>query len=214
MSDRLIIRIFILFFAVGVLLHLVPALTIIPLHITDAFLLAANAVVLVLLLKINATGRFLIFFISSYLLTFAAEAAGVSTGEVFGAYRYGDTMKLQWLEVPLIIPFNWVILVLGMTSVFTALRIPRVILPLLAAGGLVLFDFIMEPVAVQLDYWTWEGGNIPLQNYLAWFIIAWIVSSAAVFLKIKLDSKPLRAYVFIQLGFFLILNVFFRYTGG
>jgi hypothetical protein len=41
-----------------------------------------------------------------------------------------------------------------------------------------MFDWIMEPVAIRLDYWTWAGGDIPMQNYFAWFVIATVSAFA------------------------------------
>jgi putative membrane protein len=201
---------YLLFFLVGLILHLVPALRFIPENITDLFLLTANLIVLVQVTRINARVGFLVFFLLAWMFTYFAEVLGVYTGHVFGAYHYGSAMKLQVLAVPLVIPFNWVMLVLGMLSIVRLTKLPVWAIPPLAAMGLVLFDYTLEPVAVILDYWTWEGGSIPLQNYLAWFIIALFVSSAAQILKFDLDKKLIRYYILIQWVFFLILNVFLR----
>jgi putative membrane protein len=213
-KEKNIIGAFVAFFLVGIILHLVPALSFIPRNITDVFLFTANAIVFVQVLRMNNRSRFALFFLAAWLFTYLAEVAGVNTGRVFGAYQYGDALKLQVLEVPLIIPFNWVMLVLGMTSIMRSLRIPSWMVPLLAATGLVIFDFVMEPVAIALDYWTWQDSDIPAQNYLAWFLIAFLVSAAAWMLKFGLDKKLLRYYVVIQLVFFLVLNVFFRFSGA
>lgn len=72
----------------------------------------------------------------------------------------------------------------------------------------------MEPVAMKLDYWNWQDQVIPIQNHLAWFIIALLVFSVVVFTKINLKKKTLWYYVIVQWFFFLALNVFFRYFGG
>lgn len=65
----------------------------------------------------------------------------------------------------------------------------------------------MEPVAVYLDYWIWAGPGIPVQNYLAWFFIALVVSAVAQLTSIRLNSHLLRYYLIIQFIFFLILNL-------
>jgi uncharacterized membrane protein len=42
---------------------------------------------------------------------------------------------------------------------------------LLAGFLTVLLDVALEPMASGLArYWLWEGGIIPLQNYLSWFV--------------------------------------------
>jgi putative membrane protein len=70
------------------------------------------------------------------------------------------------------------------------------------------FDFILEPVAVKLQFWSWENGQIPLLNYICWFTIS------AILLGIKLYFKAIRFNIFatslliIQALFFLMLNLF------
>lgn len=210
MKENRVIAGITVFFLSGVVLHMIPVLSPFLLNITDFCLCVINIIVLYLVLKINNRRTFLIVFFSCFVFTYLAEVAGVHTGKVFGIYHYGSTMKLQVHEVPLIIPFNWVMLVLGMTSIVQSFRLPSWLVPFLAAAGLVIFDFTMEPVAMELDYWDWKDHIIPIQNYIAWFIIALLVSSVLVLAKIKLGKKVLWYYVIVQWFFFLALNVFFR----
>ena len=76
------------------------------------------------------------------------------------------------------IAFNWVVVVHGACCVAGRALPPglgklrRPALALLAGLACAAFDYLMEPVAVRLDYWQWAGGAIPLQNYAAWFAIA------------------------------------------
>ncbi|MBE0653483.1 MAG: carotenoid biosynthesis protein, partial [Bacteroidales bacterium] len=65
----------------------------------------------------------------------------------------------------------------------------------------------MEPVAMHLDYWQWEGDIIPFQNYAAWFIISLVFSYALAIFRIRTDSWLLRWYFIIQLGFFLLFRL-------
>ena len=68
------------------------------------------------------------------------------------------------------------------------------------------FDFILEPVAVKLHFWSWNNGQIPLFNYICWFTIS------TVLLGVKMYFKAIRFNVFatslliIQALFFLMLN--------
>jgi len=211
MKEERIITGFAVFFLVGIILHSVPSLSFIPGYITDAFLFAANIIVFLHIRRGNRSVLFLVFFFSAFLFTYLAEVLGVFTGKIFGVYQYGLTLKVQLLQVPLIIPFNWVMLVLGMTSIVQAFRLPRMLIPPIAALGLTIFDFTMEPVAIRLDYWSWQGPGIPLQNYLAWFSIALLISSGSVLFRFRLENRLLRSYVIIQWVFFLVLNVFFHY---
>ena len=209
-GDRIIVWIG-LFFLVGIMFHLIPALSPLSRHITGPFLLAVNILVVIRVLRKNRRRIFIALFLGALIFTFLAEAAGVRTGEIFGPYGYGSIFKVQLLEVPLIIPLNWVILVLGMTSLAGTFRLPAWTIPFFAAFGLVLFDYTMEPVAVRLDYWSWRNGEIPIRNYLAWFIIGVFLSSATLISGVNLKQKIVRYYVLIQGFFFLTLNVFFRW---
>ena len=46
-----------------------------------------------------------------------------------------------------------------------------------------IFDWVMEPVAVKLGYWQWENDRIPLYNYISWIIISTILLT--LFRKLK-----------------------------
>jgi putative membrane protein len=65
----------------------------------------------------------------------------------------------------------------------------------------------MEPVAIYLNYWNWEGDVIPLQNYVAWFLIAFFFASIFSYLKIEIKGKIFAHYFLIQFFFFVILNL-------
>ena len=36
----------------------------------------------------------------------------------------------------------------------------------------VFFDWIMEPVAMKLGFWQWTNQQVPLYNYVCWFLIS------------------------------------------
>jgi len=194
-------------FGAGVVFHIIPFTKPLVLKITDLFLFGINGYVIYVLLKAKPDKKLIIWSISAFLLTYLAELAGVKTGKVFGDYWYGETMRLQIEGVPLVIAFNWVILILATNSMAGVFNAGRFILPILASLLIVVFDFVMEPVAMKLDYWQWSGDMIPFQNYLAWFMIALLFSYALAFLRIQVQSKLLNAYLIIQFAFFLILRI-------
>ncbi len=204
--DTLIMSGLIFFFGSGIIFHIVPSFYPVTRYITDLFLLLANSLVFYSLLSSTRERRLIPWSIIAFILTFSLEALGVYTGIIFGTYQYGETMKFRLLNVPLIIAFNWLILILATSSLARLISSNPWINTTLAAIFILIFDFIMEPVAVMLDYWTWAGSIIPVQNYLAWFIIAWVLSSYLQFREVKLKSPLLRAYFFIQLVFFIALG--------
>ena len=174
---RRIVFVLTVLFSVGFVGHLLPATASWMLFLTPGFLLFTS--LLVAAPVVAAGGWPIVLWMGmAYAFTFWMEAVGVATGAVFGEYTYGPTLGWAWRGVPLIIAFNWVMVVNGAMSLATRI-VPvmaggwrKPLLVLLTAGGATLFDYIMEPVAIRLNYWTWTQGVIPLQNYAAWFGLA------------------------------------------
>lgn len=124
--------------------------------------------------------NYLIWVIVVIVGGFFAEWIGVNTGLLFGSYSYGTTLQPQLAGVPVAIGFAWV------TSASGAIAWSRKLLArrekfwipsLLAAFLMLVFDMIMEPSAVFLDYWTWQGGRVPVNNYLTWFGLGFLFIS-------------------------------------
>jgi putative membrane protein len=110
-----------------------------------------------------------------YLLSFLVEMAGVQTGLIFGRYEYGDVLGIKVLETPLLIGVNWLILIVATSSLMDYSNLPAWLRNLLAAALMTFTDVLIEPVAIALGFWHWFGQPVPLQNYLAWFITAWLL---------------------------------------
>ncbi|MEX0636794.1 MAG: carotenoid biosynthesis protein, partial [Ferruginibacter sp.] len=73
----------------------------------------------------------------------------------------------------------------------------------------VLFDWLMEPVAVKLGYWTWLGdGEIPFYNYVCWFFISLILLLLFKKMPFRKSNKFAVNLLLIQSMFFLILRTF------
>ncbi len=205
--DKIIASALALFFVVGFTGHLNSGTLPLMLGMTP-FILAASSL-LVLIRTVRDDPRHLLLWTAgTYLFTFAAETAGVATGAVFGPYHYGSTLGVKFLEVPLIIGLNWTLIVFALASiVFRFINNPlrgAILTGILAAT----FDWIMEPAAIALDYWTWDTlQGIPLQNYLAWFLIAAVCAFFFRLGKLKTGSNLPVYYLLIQLGFFAGLRI-------
>jgi putative membrane protein len=102
-------------------------------------------------------------------ITFALEVIGVKTGLVFGEYKYGETLGLKLFEVPLIIGFNWILVILGTISVAQLITKNVLANSLIAATISVIFDLVLEPIAIKLDYWQWSQNVIPFKIILPGF---------------------------------------------
>jgi putative membrane protein len=141
-----------------------------------------------------------------YVLTFSLEAIGVATGLVFGDYDYGDTLGLNALGVPLVIGFNWVLVVLGALAITRRVVSGPIPVALFTATLTTAFDIVMEPVAIALDYWTWVAVIPPLHNYLGWFTISFLVALALEHFRVTTRNDLYIHYYAVQIVFFAVLN--------
>lgn len=143
-----------------------------------------------------------------YVVTFTLEGLGVATGLVFGEYAYGNTLGLKAASVPLVIGFNWVLVVLGGIVIAQRFTDNVWLVALVAAALTTAFDVAMEPVAMALDYWDWDVGHVPLQNYVAWFVISFAVALSYGLLRLRTGSQLYAHYFAVQLVFFLVIGPF------
>jgi bisanhydrobacterioruberin hydratase len=194
-------------FGVGAVGHLISSVRSPMISITPFVLLAMG--LLVLYFPVKQKGRPLVYWICGiYLVTFFLEAIGVATGKIFGNYIYGSSLGFRIFDVPLIIGFNWVVVILGSIALASRITKAPVLRVIFTAIVAVIFDSIIEPAAIRLDYWQWEAGSIPLQNYAVWFIIALAAASVFVISGLQTTSRELSHYLIAQLSFFVVLNVF------
>lgn len=193
-------------YTVGFLGHIVPATRGIMFTLTPWALLICGLIILVPEFTERDT-RFFAWFLVSGIVTFFIEAAGVATGRIFGPYAYGDVLGVKALGVPIIIGFNWVVVLFGSIQLSACIVKRRWQAVLLAPLLVVAFDFIMEPVAVAFGYWKWFSDGVPLQNYAAWFIISFCLALFYTAAGIR-GRRRLPAYYFILLSlYFALLNI-------
>jgi putative membrane protein len=142
-----------------------------------------------------------------FALGFLVEVIGVSTGVLFGEYTYGATLGFKLFETPLMIGVNWILLSLasfGISSFFLKKQLPIILLSSLL---MVLMDVLIEPIAISLDFWTWALGDIPLQNYVMWFFVSFIMNAIMSFNRLKIDYKISFGLLLSQILFFTLLSL-------
>jgi putative membrane protein len=193
------------FYAVGIIGHVVDFTFPYMIMLTPYVLLIFG--ILVLYYATDFDRRLLMWCCGTYIFTFCIEALGVYTGEIFGSYHYGDTLGIKVFAVPLVIGFNWVLVVLGAISIAQKFVRHTILIVVLAGALTVVFDIPLEIVAVNLDYWHWQLSSVPIQNYVAWFLVAVIV--AFVFTRCKLRAKSNVAvhYYYVQFMFFVLIDI-------
>lgn len=204
-----------IFYTVGIVGIAIPSLRPSTLPLTPMNLLLTSG------LFIWGLNQFTInFFVTAFivfLLGYGVEVAGVQTGVLFGEYYYGKPLGWQVFNVPLMIGVNWFLLAFsasGIANRLTNKAVPKV---LIASCLMVALDFVIEPVAVELDFWNWmplptngeippKNFTVPLQNYIMWFAAALVINSV-IHWRIKQINYPLAAFIFsVQIVFFGVLN--------
>lgn len=219
--EFIVAAVFFVFFLVGTIGHYIVLIRPIMLFVTP-YVLFVYGLIALSPLVIQREWRVLLWVGIVYPVTFALEAIGVATGAIFGAYEYGPTLGAQILSVPVIIGFNWVIVVLGAAlfvrlvalSVISNVQLDRqgfvtrvfaVLSPILIGALALLFDLVLEPVAIRFDYWAWRDVAVPSRNYLAWFLISVGVSVPLSAVKIRTTTRLPTYYVGVQFLFMLSL---------
>lgn len=170
---------------------------------------------------------FFVFMITTVAAGIAVEILGVNTGVLFGEYMYGNVLGYKIKNVPLIIGVNWFVIIyccgISIHSLLTAVveklaaedAAPKKTIRALSvmvdgATLAVFFDWIMEPVAVKLGFWQWEGNDIPLFNYISWFAVSLLLLALFHFGKFSKRNKFAVHLLLIQAMFFLILRTFLQ----
>lgn len=138
---------------------------------------------------------------------FAIEAIGVNTGMIFGEYAYNSVLGLKLFNTPLILGVNWLLLVYCSAAITSMMRMSNIKKILLGSLIIMGYDIILEKVAGNLGMWHWQGGDVPLYNYAAWFVIAFVFHSVIKLLKVKIWNRLAFTVFLAQIFFFLGLFI-------
>ncbi|MBC7744491.1 MAG: carotenoid biosynthesis protein [Flavobacterium sp.] len=155
----------------------------------------------------NKNKEFGLFLLVTYFAGFFIEVLGVSTGFIFGVYTYGETLGIKLADVPLMIGVNWIILIYctGISIKYLKIR-NHLVRATLGSLFLVILDILIEPVAIRFNYWSWDGMNIPFQNYVAWFVFSFCMLMFFFARKFRKNNPAAIIMLVSQTVFFLILN--------
>ncbi len=171
---------------------------------------------------------FYLFLLACFTVGILVEIIGTNSGMLFGNYTYGNVLGFKIKNVPVLIGINWFIIIYcSGISIHTLLmkainrvaahtQKPPTVLKAISvivdgATLAVFFDWLMEPVAVKLGYWVWNGdGSIPLFNYICWFIVSLLLLALFHFAKFSKQNKFAVNLLLIQLMFFLLLRTFLK----
>jgi len=133
------------------------------------------------------------------------EMVGVHTGYLFGNYAYRSALGTKIFDTPIIIGLNWYVIVASSSSLISKFNCSRILKAIIAGALSTLLDVLIEPVAINFDFWSWTDSHIPIWNYVCWFIFS--TTFAYIFLKYQREgNKTASVLYFIWLIFFGVLN--------
>ena len=111
--------------------------------------------------------------------TYAIETIGIQTGWPYGSFAYTIDLGPMLAGVPVALPVFFIplvvnayllcVLLLGERAQNTWLRL------LTVSATVVAMDVVLDPGAVSLGFWTFDGGafyGVPLSNYAGWVLSA------------------------------------------
>jgi bisanhydrobacterioruberin hydratase len=169
---------------------------------------------------------FYLFILFCFVIGICIEIIGTHTGILFGNYAYGNTLGAKVLNVPIVIGINWFVVMfccgiamhLMMYTLVKKIDADEVIKkPILKTISVIvdgatlalIFDWLMEPVAIHLGYWSWGGtGEIPIFNYACWFIFSMLFLLVFHFCTFDKQNKFALHLLLIQIMFFSLLRTF------
>ncbi|MDX5320527.1 MAG: carotenoid biosynthesis protein [Bacteroidota bacterium] len=196
--------IFIILYSVGILGFRIPALQSLFLTLIPGFLLLTA----ILLLASHASWnlRFGFWAIMTFTFGWTIEWIGVHTGQIFGNYAYGATLGWKVDGIPLVIGINWLILAYCCKDIAERIFKHPVVSILMASALMTGLDFLIEPVAMRYDYWQWENNQVPLHNYVGWFLVSVVLFSLSHLFRLKWENRASVILYLCMLGFFVSLN--------
>lgn len=162
------------------------------------------------LYTINISKELIFYILGFGLIGFIFEVIGVKTGFPFGHYHYGEGLSVQIFNVPLVLIVNWALLTTAsLLSVSYSSKLVQYIVPPLL---ITLLDVLIEPVAIEFDWWKWDNGQIPISNFIGWLGVSCLINVLIMntILKHITSSKnqsTSRYIILIQFIFFGLINL-------
>ena len=148
-------------------------------------------------------------FVALAILGIVVEYLGVNYGLFFGEYSYGENMGPKIGGVPWLIGLNWGLLTFITGAISNHLADHWFLKSLLGTFLMLLLDIFMEASAPIFDFWEFSGGYAPIDNYIAWGIVAFIMHLIYNIFKLKGNLFISVHMFFVQLVFFIYFYVYF-----
>lgn len=151
--------------------------------------------VLSILIKSIGIRRTTFMAVGVILLTWIIEAIGVATGFPFGRYYYTEKLQPQLLNVPVLIPLAWLMMLPPSWAIAQRITGQKKGIKFTILSGLafIAWDLFLDPQMVKWGLWAWDKPDgyfgIPFINFLGWFVSAIFIT---LFVRPqKLPERPL-----------------------
>ena len=142
-----------------------------------------------------------------FLTGMITEILGVQWGWIFGDYQYGEALGYKIFGVPLLIGINWSLLTI-ITAAIAQQFYQNIFMRIIIGVGLMIFlDLLIEPIAPELDFWVFDGGEAPLQNYIGWAAVALFLQAVFHYFKISIVGWFPHQLYLLQIIFFTLLLI-------
>lgn len=125
------------------------------------------------------------------------ENIAIWTGLPYGEFTYGEDMGGKILEVPWTVFFSWSPLVLGAYALAVSASSKTKVASVLGMTVvfLLLADAVLDPGAVQQDFWKYKAGGlyygVPFSNFCGWVISGFIGAAIIYLLSSKRIDTPI-----------------------
>lgn len=103
------------------------------------------------------------YFFFTFFFALTIEHVGLMTQWPFGSYSYSGNLGLKIFEVPLVVPFAWIMMAHPVLT--AARRIAGNWVFLYGGVALAAWDLFLDPLMVAQGNWTWvvTGAHVPFQ---------------------------------------------------
>lgn len=164
--------------------------------------------ILIIFFPVNSIKLWATFLVLA-TLGIVVEYLGVNYGLFFGDYSYGDNMGPKIGGVPWLIGLNWALLTFTTGAMANYLTENWFFKALIGTFLMLFLDVLMEATAPIFDFWEFDSGYAPIDNYIAWGIIAFLFHLLFSGLKLKGNLFISLHIYFVQLVFFIYFYVYF-----
>ena len=180
-------------------------------------------------------GPTLLAFCLTFIIAFAAEAAGVNFGMVFGSYYYSQALGFKVIGVPLLVALAWEPILYAAYQVsglilpagpapdapLSARVVPYLFMAGLGALAATAWDLMMDPFAVDQGWWVWPNGGpyvpyletgVPISNFMGWLKVSFVCQ--LVILIIKDYGRPIRHSLYLSVYGPILLYALLMFQSG